>query len=133
MKQTGVVTRLLDNGLAEVAVERGTACGGHCSGCGECVYSKHILVPAENKIYAKPGENVVIESETGVIMQTALLIYMVPVVMLFLGYGLGALLRQGQGRCIAISLLFCAAGVGLVALLGRRHKKIDYQITGYKR
>lgn len=133
MKQNGVVTKLLDNGLAEVAVERGTACGGHCSGCGECVYGKRILVPAENKIFAKPGESVVIESETGVIMQTALLIYMVPVVLLFLGYGLGALLGQSQGRCIAMSLLACALGVGIVTLVGRRHKKIDYQITGYQR
>ena len=31
MTQTGVVTKLLDKGLAEVAVERVTACG-HCSG-----------------------------------------------------------------------------------------------------
>lgn len=132
MKQTGVVTKLLDNGLAEVAVERGTACG-HCTGCGECVYGKRILVPAENQIFAKPGENVVIESETGVIMETALLIYMVPVVMLFLGYGLGALLHLSQGRCIALSLAVCVLGIGIVTLLGRRHKKIDYRITGYKR
>ena len=133
MTQTGVVKRLLGNGQAEVAVERGTACGGHCSGCGECVYGKQILVPAENKIYAKPGEVVVIESETGVIMETALLVYMIPVVMLFLGYGLGALLGLGQGKCVALSLGMCVCGAVIVTLLGRRHKKIDYQITGYKR
>ena len=46
MTQTGVVTKLLDKGKAEVAVERVTACG-HCSGCGECIYGKRITVAAE--------------------------------------------------------------------------------------
>ena len=133
MRQNGVVTKLMDGGLAEVAVERGTACGGNCSGCGECVYNKRILVAAQNLIFAQPGERVTLESETGVIMQAAVLVYLVPVIMLFLGYGLGALLHLSQGRCIALSLGVCAVGAGIVTVLGRRHKKIDYRITGYSR
>lgn len=132
MTQNGVVTKLLDKGMAEVAVERGTACG-HCSGCGECVYGKRILVAAQNKIFAKPGDRVTLETETGVIVQAAVLVYMIPVAMLFLGYGLGALLRLGQGQCIVLSLVMCAVGAAIVTILGRRHKKIDYEITGYSR
>ena len=130
MTQKGVVTKLLDKGMAEVAVERGTACG-HCSGCGECVYAKRILVEAENKIFAKPGDKVTLETETGVIVQAAVLIYMVPVLMMFLGYGLGMLLHLAQGPCIAVSLGVFAVGVAIVTAVGRRHKKIDYAITGY--
>lgn len=130
MKQTGTVTKILKHGLAQVAVERGTACG-HCSGCGECAYGKQILVEAENKIFAKPGERVVLESETGVIMEVAALVYVVPLVTFFLGYGLGALLHMTQGRCIAMSGAGLLAGLLLVFLLGRRHKKIDFRITGY--
>lgn len=133
MKQTGTVTKLLENGVAQVAVERGTACGGHCSGCGECVYGKQILVEAANKIFAKPGDKVTIESETGVIMQAAVLIYLVPVVMLFLGYGLAALLHRSQTECILTSFISLLVGVAIITLVGRRHKKIEYEITGYSR
>ncbi len=133
MTQVGTVTKLLDKGMAEVAVERGTACGGHCSGCGECVYGKRILVEAENRIFAQPGEKVKLESETGVIVQVTLLVYMVPVILLFLGYGLGALLGLTQERCIGVSGVGVLIGVVFVTLMGRRHKKIDYTITGYSR
>ncbi len=132
MTQNGVVTKLLDQGMAEVAVERGTACG-HCTGCGECVYGKRILVAAKNKIFAKPGDKVTLETETGVIVQAAVLVYLIPVAMLFLGYAIGALMKLGQGQCIVVSLVSCAVGAAIVTIVGRRHKKIDYEITGYSR
>ncbi len=132
MTQTGIVKRLLDKGMAEVSVERVTACS-HCSGCGECIYGKEILVEADNRIFAQPGERVVLESETKTILQVTLLIYMLPVAFLFLGYGVGALLHLDQQKCVITSALGFAAGMGLSTLLGKRFKKIDYHITGYKR
>ena len=132
MTQTGIVTKLLDKGLAEVAVERVTACG-HCSGCGECIYGKQITVAAENKIYAKPGERVVLESSTSVIMRVTLLIYMVPVVMLFLGYAVGAAMHLDQEGCIVSSVIGLGLGVLIATAVGKRFQKIDYRITGYRR
>ena len=67
MTQTGIVKKILDKGMADVAVERVTACS-HCSGCGECIYGKEIHVEAENKIFAQPGERVVLESKTTTIL-----------------------------------------------------------------
>lgn len=132
MTQNGVITKLLDKGMAEVAVERMTACG-HCSGCGECIYGKRIVVEAENAIFAQIGERVVLESKTSVIMQVTLLIYMLPVAFLFLGYAVGAMLHLDQEWCIVSSGIGFALGLGAATLLGRRFKKIDYRITGYKR
>ena len=132
MTQTGIVTKLLDKGMAEVAVERVTACG-HCSGCGECVYGKQIYVTAENKIFAKPGERVVLESETRVIMKVTLLIYMLPVAALFLGYAVGAALHLDQEWCIVSSVIGLGIGALLTTLLGRRFSTISYCIKSYKR
>ena len=130
MTQTGVVTKLLDKGLAEVAVERVTACA-HCSGCGECIYGKQLYVEAANKIYAKPGERVVLESSTSTIMKVTLLIYMLPVLTFFLGYAVGALLKLDQEGCIISSAVGLSVGVLISVELGKRFKKIDYSITGY--
>ena len=132
MTQNGVITKLLDKGMAEVAVERMTACN-HCSGCGECIYGQRIVVAAENTIFAQPGERVVLESKTSVIMQVTLLIYMLPVALLFLGYAVGALAHLDQQWCIVSSGIGFGLGAVAATLLGKRFKKIDYRITGYSR
>jgi len=133
MTQNGVVTKLLDRGRAMVAVERTTACGGNCGGCEACVFDARLFVEAENAICAKPGEQVVLESETKRVLGAAALVYLLPVAMFFLGYAVGAALSLTQGLCALTSLLGAAAGGGLAVLLGRRREEITFRITGYSR
>lgn len=133
MTQNGVVTKLLDRGRAEVAVERGTACGGHCDGCETCIYATRLTVEADNTVYARPGDRVILESETKSVMGAAALIYLVPVALFFAGYGVGAALGLGQGACVLTSAAGTAAGALAAVLLGRRRKQIVFRITGYCR
>lgn len=134
MTQSGVVTKILNNGKAEVAVERGTACGGHCSGgCEACVYASRILIQADNRVYAAVGDRVILESRTSSIMGATVLIYLLPLVFFF-----GALLIAvsgglSQGLCAVISLAGAAVGVAVSVILGRRKKDISFSITGYQR
>ena len=37
MLQEAIITKIRDDGLAEVVVERLGICGGDCSECGECI------------------------------------------------------------------------------------------------
>lgn len=133
MTQNGVVTILLDNGRAQVEVTRTTACGGNCGGCEACVFDSRLLVEADNMICARPGERVTLESETSRMMGAVLLVYMLPVVLFFAGYALGALLSVSEGVCAVLS--FCGAAIGgaLVAFFGRKREKIRFRITGYSR
>lgn len=133
MTRNGVVTRLLDHGRALVSVERSTACGGNCSGCEACVFDTRLMVEADNAICAKPGEQVVLESETKRVLGAALLVYMLPVALFFLGYGLGAALSLSQGLCVLTSLIGAAAGGALAVFFGRRRKEISFRITGFCR
>lgn len=133
MTQNGVVTRLLDGGFAEVAVERGTACGGRCESCEACIYENRLLVTAENPVYAGPGDRVILASRTRSVMGAALLIYMLPVALFFAGYAVGAACALSEGLCVLTSLIGLAAGGALAALLGRRRGKIVFRITGYTR
>ena len=64
MTQDAVVTKLVSRHVAEVEVERGTACGGTCESCEACVFQNRIRAEAVNKISALPGQKVVIESKT---------------------------------------------------------------------
>lgn len=133
MTQNGVVTKLLEGGRAEVSVERGTACGGHCDGCETCIYDTTLRVSAVNDVRARLGDRVILESGTGSVMGAAMLVYLVPVLLFFVGYGIGAAAGLTQGLCILSSLLGLAVGAALVVLLGRRHKEIVFRIVGFQR
>lgn len=136
MTQNGVVTKLLDKHMAEVSVMRGTACGrndGNCASCEACVYNSRILVKADNKIFAKPGERVIIESRTSSIMGATLLIYMLPLVVFFAAYAAALLLGAAQSTCMWVSLAGLAVGILAAVLIGRSKKEITFEITGYSR
>ena len=133
MTQTGVVTRLLQGGGAEVAVERGTACGGHCDGCETCIYAKRLLIEADNDIYAKPGDRVILESETGSVLGAAAMIYLLPVLLFFAAYAVAAAAGLREGLCVLISLAGAALGGVLAALLGRRRRSPSFRIRGFER
>lgn len=133
MTQNGTVTKLLDRGRAQVAVQRQTACGGHCAACEACVFDSRLVVEADNAICAQPGERVVLESETKRVLGAAMLVYMLPVALFFLGYVIGAACSLSQGLCIALSLVGAAAGGGLAVFFGRRRREITFRITGYDR
>ena len=132
MTQEGIVTRRLSEHTAEVAVSRGTACGGHCSGgCEACVYDSRILVQAENLVYAAPGDGVVLETATGGIVGAAMLIYLVPLVFFFAGLGAGMAAGLGQGLCVLCSLAGAAVGAAVTVIVGRRKKNVKFRITGF--
>ena len=78
MTQNAVVTKLISRHVAEVEVERGTACGGTCESCEACVFQSRIRAEALNKVSALPGQKVVIESKTSDVLGAAALLYLVP-------------------------------------------------------
>ena len=122
MTQNAVVTKIIDRRTAEVEVERGTACGGNCGACEACVFQNVIRAVAFNKVSALPGQQVVIESKTGDVMSAAMLLYIVPFVLLFIGYAVGAALGLAEGGCILVSALFFAVGVAANVIYQRRKK-----------
>ncbi len=137
MTQNAVVTKLLPNGQAVVAVLRGTACGGNCGGncgsCEACAFDARILVQADNLIHASVGERVVITGKTSHILGAALLIYMLPLVFFFAAYFLAHSVGLGQGMCVLVSFLGLALGAAFMVFLGKRSRELRYEISAYLR
>ena len=133
MTQSGVVTKLLGDGRAEVSVERGTACGGHCEGCETCIYDTTLRISAVNDVHACPGDRVILESGTGSVMGAAMLVYLVPVLLFFAGYAVGAAAGLSQGPCILTSLAGLLIGALLAVMIGRRCRGIVFRIVGFQR
>lgn len=122
MTQDAVVTKLVSRHVAEVEVERGTACGGTCESCEACVFQNRIRAEAVNKVSALTGQKVVIESKTSDVLGAAALLYLVPFVLLFLGYAIGNALGWAEGGCVLIGFGFFALGVASNVIYQRKKK-----------
>lgn len=129
MKQIATVTRMVSSGIAEVTVARETACGHDCENCGGCgTKAGSISVRAKTDLSLVPGDKVEIYSDNRVIGFAAL-VYLLPLVLFFVGYLLVPFLREelrylcgGVGFCLGIA----AAVFGDRAV--RRRNAVSYEI-----
>ena len=131
MEQIVRVRQVYDDGTAQVLHIRESACSGDCHKCSGCGAAKEgIVLRVENPIGAAPGDLVTIEAATGPVLRGAAVLYMMPLLLFFLGYALGAVWgRGGLAGCLAF-----AAGIGLVIVYDRRvaaKHETAYTITGF--
>ena len=132
MEQIVKVHRLRGEGRADVILVRESACSGDCHKCSGCGAQKEtMIVTAENPIRAEVGDFVTLTSDTASVMKAVLAVYLVPMVLFFAGYALGAALHWNG--VLAGGLGFVLGVVLAVRFDRRTAKKNDtvYTITGY--
>ena len=127
MQQLVRVRQTHEDGTATVIHVRESACSGDCHKCSGCGAAKEaILLEAKNPIGARPGDLVTIESESGPVLKAAAVMYLLPMVLFFGGYALGAALWQMGGLVGGLAFL---ASIGLAVVYDR--KVVKKQNTGY--
>ena len=112
MTQIATVERILDPGHAEISVPRKSACGHDCEECAGCgVTGAAVHARARNPIGAAPGQKVVVESSTKKMLRIVALVYLIPVVLFFLGY---------FAASVAVQYTAAAAGfvLGILGAIG---------------
>ena len=131
MEQTVTVRRLLPDGMAEVIRVRESACSGDCHKCSGCGAAQQtMLLTARNPIGAKPGDIVVVNSETKAVLKAAAVLYLVPLVLFLAGYLLGESLWQAGVLPGIVGFLL---GLFIVKIYDRALAKQDivYTITAF--
>ena len=127
MQQLVRVRQVHPDGTATVIHIRESACSGDCHKCSGCGAAKEaIVLEAQNPIGAKPGDLVKVESETGPVLKAAAVMYMVPMILFFVGYAIGEALRLSGAWMGGV---FFAVSIGLAVLYDR--KVVKKQNTGY--
>lgn len=131
MEQKVRVREVHDDGTAMVIHLRESACSGDCHKCSGCGAAKeYLLFEVINPIGARVGDLVKIESETGPVLKAAVVLYMMPLVLFFVGYIIGMSLNAGAlAGCLGFVL-----GIVLVVIYDRRlqkKQKTIYTITGF--
>lgn len=123
MTQIATVRRLIGEDRAEILVRRQSACGHDCASCGGCGpdAASRVTAVAENPVSARVGDTVRVESESGKVLGMACLLYLLPLVLLFVFYFLATgLLGWGEGGGMACALFGLALGAAVNVLLDRR-------------
>ncbi len=131
MEQVVRIQKLLPDGTAQVLRIRESACSGDCHKCGGCGSEQQkLLLNARNPIGAQPGDMVVIEADTAPVLISAMLLYLLPVVLFIGGYLAGELWWHSG---IGLSLAGLLVGFVLVKLYDRHMttKRTVFTITGY--
>ncbi len=131
MKQNAIVIKVLDEKWAEVEVRRSSACGEACASCSGGCAKRVLHVTAFNKAGAKPGDSVIIESETSRIVSLAFLVYILPLVVFLAAYLAASSLNLSESACILISVGAFILGCISVVLINRwirRDKKMHFEI-----
>ena len=88
MTQIATVKCLVGQNQAEVLVQRQSACGHSCESCGGCgpESAARVTAVADNELGARPGDTVRVESESRRVLGMAVALYLVPFLLLFVGY-----------------------------------------------
>jgi len=130
MTNEGIVTKLLPNSMAEVAVTRSTACGGNCGSCEACQFQNELKTIARTTRGARPGQKVTIETSSSVIFGAAMLVYIVPLLFFIAGYIIAAAFGAGEGICVLSSFIFLIISAVILVLSQRKkkNKKFDFEI-----
>ena len=132
MEQLVRVRNVFPDGTAEVLLVRESACSGDCHKCSGCGAAKETMIfTAQNAINASRGDLVKVESATGPVMKAAMVLYVIPLVLFFLGYYLGTVLGVAPALIAGIGFVL---GVVVVVVYDRKvvkHADLGYAITAY--
>lgn len=132
MEQIVRVHRLCPNGRAQIIHVRQSACSGDCHKCSGCGAAKETMImEVDNPIGAQVGDLVRIESDTRHVMAAVGVFYVLPMVLFFLGYALGAALGDHGG---VIGGAGFALGIAACVIYDRRFARkneVQYTIVGY--
>lgn len=114
MTQMMTVQHILDEKHAVVGMERANACSGDCHQCQGCgTVGQTITAVARNPIGAAVGDVVTVKSSSAAVLTAVVLVYLLPLVLFFIGYGLGTalpwrpVLWGGIGFALGIGLAIC--------------------------
>lgn len=99
--------------LAEVSLHRPDACG-HCNACSIGVESKATVLEVENICGAEIGETVEISLEESNFLLAVLIMYIIPLISLLIGIGLGYFIGDKIG--IDQELTALVLGFALLAI-----------------
>ncbi|MBQ3427067.1 MAG: SoxR reducing system RseC family protein [Clostridia bacterium] len=118
---TGTVKKT-NKGIAETEIARSTACGDSCASCGLCP-GMNMKVNADNAIGAREGDTVLLSMSDKKVLGAAFLVYVIPVIMLIIGYIAGNALFKTESGAIGIGFALMVLSFAAIAVIDRKVRR----------
>ena len=115
---TGTVKKT-DKNIAETEITRSSACGDSCATCGLCP-GRSMVVKADNSIGAAEGASVLLSMSDKKVLGAAFLVYVIPVIMLIIGYAIGKAAFKTEPGAIAVGFALMALSFAAIIIIDRR-------------
>ena len=120
MTQIATVERILNYDYAEISVPRKAACGHDCEECAGCgVSDSAVYARAANPIGAKPGQKVVVQSDSKKMLNVIMMVYLTPVALFLAGY----LIMLALGASTAMQYTVATVGFAVSIVLAIRYDR----------
>lgn len=131
MTQIATVEKNLEPGFVEISVPRKSACGHDCEECAGCgMTGAAIHARASDPVGVKPGDKVVVQSETKKLLGVVALVYLLPVLAFLLGYFLSEGLAEITRYIIAIAAAIAAFIPSIFYdRYAKRHEVLTYTVV----
>ena len=114
MTQIATVEKILPGGFVEISVPRKSACGHDCEECAGCgMTGAAIHARAKDPVGVRPGQKVVVESDTKKMLKIVSFVYLIPVILFLAGY----LIMLACSTSVAVQYTAAVAGAVLGILL----------------
>lgn len=135
MRQKAVVLETYGE-RAKIKVLRSSMCegctkkaDGHTCACGELLGANRVMIAeAENKVNAVSGDAVEIETESSVVLGYAALVFLVPVLLFFLGYSFAQACTEAEYVPWIVGLCCFFLSFIPILVLEKRKQKMTPQI-----
>lgn len=108
--------------FAIVTVKRSTACGDSCETCPSRCNTRSNKIKVRNPIGAVLGDRVVIEMETSKVLKSAFLVYILPLIMFFVGYIIGEVYKMSETKSVICALSLFTLTYIILSLIDRVRK-----------
>ena len=114
MTQVATVEKILRDGYVQISVPRKSACGHDCEECAGCgMTGAAIHARAKDPVGVRPGQKVVVESDTKKMLKIVSFVYLIPVILFLAGY----LIMLACNTSVAVQYTAAVAGAVLGILL----------------
>ena len=132
MQQQVQVSRVFPDGDCEVFVLRESACSGDCHKCSGCgAPTQQVFVRAKNAIGARPGDRVIVTSQTRQVLPAIFVVYILPLILMLAGYFAGLALGFSPGLLACAGFALGVAGiVGFDRIMAKR-RGVQYEVTAF--
>ena len=137
MDQVGYITNI-NGDIAEISVKRSSSCGDKCSSCKGGCSVQGMSIKSKNTLGAKVGDYVEIRTQTNIVLKSAFIVYVLPLVMLIIGVFIGITIFANLGYNnyeslgFVVGLIFLGMSYILLKVIDKRIKdknQINFEIV----